>query len=90
VGSPRTSEVFEQVIPKVEAAIIAATEGGITDEHQLQQVIRRTVGGWVGGKIRRRPMIIPIVIEALSARRTDPGGSSAGDSARGLGRHVNR
>ncbi|HRC66202.1 MAG TPA: hypothetical protein PLB86_13470, partial [Dermatophilaceae bacterium] len=45
-------------------AIIAATEGGITDEHQLQQVIRRTVGGWAGGKIRRRPMIIPIVIEA--------------------------
>jgi|APMI01.1.fsa_nt_gi hypothetical protein len=26
----------------------------------------------------------------LSARRTDPGGSGAGDSARGLGRHVNR
>ena len=63
-GFAEDREVFEQVIPKVEAAIIAATEGGITDEHQLQQVIRRTVGGWVGGKIRRRPMIIPIVIEA--------------------------
>ena len=63
-GFAEDRDVFDQVIPKVEAAIVAATEGGITDEHQLQQVIRRTVGGWVGGKIRRRPMIIPIVIEA--------------------------
>ena len=37
---------------------------GVRDEYQLQQVIRRTIGGWVGGKIRRRPMIIPVVIEA--------------------------
>ncbi len=63
-GFAEDRDVFDQVIPKVEAAIVAATEGGITDEHQLQQVIRRTVGGWVGGKIRCRPMIIPIVIEA--------------------------
>ena len=63
-GFAEDEQIFDQVIPKVEAAIIAATEGGITDEHQLQQVIRRTVGGWAGGKIRRRPMIIPIVIEA--------------------------
>ena len=63
-GFAEDQEVFDQVIPRVEAAIISATEGGITDEHQLQQVIRRTVGSWVGGKIRRRPMIIPIVIEA--------------------------
>ena len=63
-GFAEDQEVFDQVIPRVEAAIIAATDGGITDEHQLQQIIRRTVGSWVGGKIRRRPMIIPIVIEA--------------------------
>ena len=63
-GFAEDEQIFDQVIPKVEAAIIAATEGGISDEHQLLQVIRRTVGGWVGGKIRRRPMIIPIVIEA--------------------------
>ena len=63
-GFAEDQEVFDQVIPRVEAAIISATEGGVTDEHQLQQVIRRTVGSWVGGKIRRRPMIIPIVIEA--------------------------
>jgi ribonuclease J len=38
--------------------------GGVADTHQLQQVIRRTVGSWVGRRIRRRPMILPTVIEA--------------------------
>ena len=32
--------------------------------HQLQQVVRRTVGTWVNRKLRRRPMIIPVVLEA--------------------------
>jgi ribonuclease J len=36
----------------------------VTDPHALQQVIRRTVGGWVGRRIKRRPMILPTVIEA--------------------------
>ena len=56
--------IFDEIRPKLIAALDEATAGGAVDTHQLQQVIRRTVGGWVGGKIRRRPMIIPIVIEA--------------------------
>ena len=35
-----------------------------TTPHQLQQVIRRTVGRWVTDAHRRRPMIIPVVLEA--------------------------
>ena len=27
-------------------------------------VVRRTVGTWVNRKLRRRPMIIPVVLEA--------------------------
>jgi ribonuclease J len=30
----------------------------------LQQVIRRVVGKWVAESYRRRPMIIPVVVEA--------------------------
>jgi ribonuclease J len=63
-GFAEDAEIFQQVIPRVEAAVIEATANGVTDEGQLQQVVRRAVGSWVGGKIRRRPMIIPIVIEA--------------------------
>jgi ribonuclease J len=63
-GFAEDDEIFEQVLPKIEQALAEATGNGVNDSYQLQQVIRRAVGGWVGGKIRRRPMIIPIVIEA--------------------------
>jgi ribonuclease J len=32
--------------------------------YQLQQVIRRVVGKWVSDTHRRRPMIIPVVVES--------------------------
>ena len=56
--------VFDDVMPQLVAALDEATANGVTDSYQLQQVIRRSVGGWVGRKIRRRPMIIPMVLEA--------------------------
>ena len=37
---------------------------GNTDSYQLQQTVRRTIGRWVSNTHRRRPMIIPVVIEA--------------------------
>ena len=55
---------LRDIIPKVEQALAEATGNGVRDEYQLQQVIRRTIGSWVGGTVRRRPMIIPVVIEA--------------------------
>ena len=33
------------------------------EPHQLQQLIRRTVGKWVSDSYRRRPMILPVVVE---------------------------
>lgn len=56
--------IFEDVLPRLEAALDEAILAGVRDTHELQQVIRRAVGGWVGRKIRRRPMILPTVIEA--------------------------
>jgi len=63
-GFAEDQSVFDQVIPRLEQALAEATGKGVKDEYQLQQIIRRTIGGWVGGKIKRRPMIIPVVIEA--------------------------
>ena len=37
---------------------------GVDDSYQLQQTIRRVIGRWVGNRLRRRPMIITVVIEA--------------------------
>ncbi len=56
--------VFEDIRPQLERALGEALDQGVMDSYQLQQVIRRSVGSWVGRKIRRRPMIIPTVIEA--------------------------
>ena len=63
-GFAEDQEVFDQVLPKLEQALADAASNGVTDSFQLQQIIRRTVGSWVGGRLRRRPMIIPIVIDA--------------------------
>jgi len=57
-------DVFGTIAPQITKAVEEAAGKGVTDTHQLQQVVRRTVGSYVGGKLRRRPMIIPVVIEA--------------------------
>ncbi len=56
--------VFDKVLPQLERALEEARNNGVTDAQQLQQIIRRSVGSFVGGKLRRRPMIIPIVVDA--------------------------
>jgi ribonuclease J len=63
-GFAEEQEIFDQVRPRIEQVMAEAAARGVTDSYGLQQVIRRTVGSWVGGKLRRRPMIIPMVIDA--------------------------
>ena len=55
--------LFDDVKLKIEKALAAAVADGINGTHQLSQIVRKTVGGWVGGEHRRKPMIIPVVIE---------------------------
>jgi ribonuclease J len=54
---------FEEVLPKVEEALMRATADGISDAHALRQLARRVIGKWVSDNYRRRPMIIPVVVE---------------------------
>jgi ribonuclease J len=63
-GFAEDDAVFDTIAPELTKAIEAAAAGGKTDTHQLQQVVRRIVGRWVSGRLRRRPMIIPVVVEA--------------------------
>jgi ribonuclease J len=37
--------------------------GGTTDVVELSALVRRTVGRWVSETYRRRPMIVPVVME---------------------------
>jgi ribonuclease J len=52
------------VLPKIEEALVGATADGVVDTRQLSQLARRIVGKWVSDNYRRRPMIIPVVVEA--------------------------
>ncbi|WP_062203072.1 ribonuclease J [Demequina salsinemoris] len=63
-GLAEDDVVFDAVLPQIKQAIEEAAAGGTTDTHQLQQVMRRVLGRYVGTKLRRRPMIVPIIIEA--------------------------
>jgi ribonuclease J len=63
-GFAEQDAVFEDVKPKIAAALAEAAQSGVRDQHALSQVVRRTIGRWVNQRLRRRPMIVPLVIEA--------------------------
>ena len=63
-GVAEDDSVFEEILPDVTEALSAALETGKADAYSLQQVMRRTLGRWIGRRLRRRPMIVPVVIEA--------------------------
>ena len=63
-GSGIDETAFAEVLPKIEEALALAAADGISDTHQISQLARRIVGKWVSDNYRRRPMIIPVVIQA--------------------------
>ncbi|HWM15004.1 MAG TPA: ribonuclease J [Microbacterium sp.] len=63
-GFAEDDHVFDDVKPKIAAALTEAARSGVRDTHALSQVVRRTIGRWVSQRLRRRPMIVPLVIEA--------------------------
>ncbi|MCP3425044.1 ribonuclease J [Rothia sp. AR01] len=66
-GVAESDSVFSSIIPKISSAVeeaLADSSGKKPSTHQLQQVVRRTVGQWVGRKLRRKPLIIPVVVES--------------------------
>ena len=63
-GVAEDDSVFEEILPDVTEALSAALETGKADTYSLQQVMRRTLGRWIGRRLKRRPMIVPVVVEA--------------------------
>ncbi len=63
-GFAEEDATFDEIKDPIIAALDKAVSEGVDDTYQLQQTIRRVVGRWVSGKLRRRPMIIPVVLEA--------------------------
>ena len=63
-GFVEDESVFEAVIPRIAEAVEDALRHGNTDQYALQQLVRRVLGRWVNDQHRRRPMIVPVVVEA--------------------------
>jgi ribonuclease J len=63
-GFAEDESVFDEVRPQIMKALSDTAANGAGDQHAFTQAVRRTVGRWVNTKHRRRPMIVPVVIEA--------------------------
>ncbi|GAB1816871.1 ribonuclease J [Herbidospora sp. RD11066] len=63
-GSGIDPDSLDAVIPQIEKALQETAAAGVADVQQIRRVLRRTVGRWVSDTYRRRPMIIPVVVEA--------------------------
>nr|WP_244301355.1 ribonuclease J [Leucobacter insecticola] len=61
-GVAEDQKVFDSIKPQIADELEKAMKDGVKDHHQLQQIVRRTVGRWVGTKLRRKAMIVPVVV----------------------------
>ena len=52
------------MIGKVRVILEESLADGVTDTYELQQRVRRAVGKWVSTSHRRKPMIVPVIVEA--------------------------
>lgn len=54
--------IFTEITEEVAQTLREALDDGAEDTYQLQQVMRRKLGRWVGKRYRSRPMIVPVVL----------------------------
>jgi len=63
IGMAEDDSVFDEILPDVTEARRGAPAPGGQDPYVLQQAMRRVIGRWVARRLRRRPMIVPVVTE---------------------------
>jgi ribonuclease J len=56
-------EAIREVRAKAADALDAAMAEGVTEPAALRRALRRVVGRWVADKYRRRPMLVPVIVE---------------------------
>ncbi|WIK64929.1 ribonuclease J [Gleimia hominis] len=62
VGLAESPQVYEQIQPDLEDALAAAVAKKGATAYSCQQAMRRVMGRWAARKLRRRPMIVPVVV----------------------------
>ena len=61
--SALTEEAFAEVRLRASQALDAAMAEGVSDPAALRRALRRVVGRWVSDTYRRRPMLVPVIVE---------------------------
>ena len=58
---------FDKVRHQIVGQLQDAMMQGTRDTYKLQQIMRRTLGGWVARQLHRKPMIVPVVADVDDA-----------------------
>jgi ribonuclease J len=61
--SALNDDAWKDVREKAAEALNAAMAEGVTEPAALRRALRRVVGRWVADKYRRRPMLVPVIVE---------------------------
>ena len=74
-GIAEDDSVFDEITPKITATLEDALHRAPEKVHtvqQLQQIVRRTIGAWISRRLRRKPMIVPVVVETKTDEEPKP------------------
>ncbi|MFC5267945.1 ribonuclease J [Kribbella qitaiheensis] len=63
-GFVHDDTTFKEVIPVIEETLAKAASEGIGEANALEELVGRSVGNWTYRHWRRRPVVIPVVIDA--------------------------
>jgi ribonuclease J len=64
VYAPEAEDLLDEACDRVATAVEKALGNGIRDVEGLEREVRRAAGQFVSERTRRRPMIVPVVMEA--------------------------
>ncbi len=64
VYAPEAEDLLDEACDTIAAAVERALAEGVRDVEALERDVRRAAGRFVSDRTRRRPMIVPVVMEA--------------------------
>jgi ribonuclease J len=63
VYAPEAEDLLDEACDTVAAAVERALADGTNDVEALEREVRRSAGRFVNQRTKRRPMIVPVVME---------------------------